>query len=679
MFFSAELLSRRDDGFGLLWLAATLGSSSKSTFKKLPKRSVLSADIARLCGLITEPAEPLALRLSSNLMVGVDMNSVAASSAAQLQMGQSSLRPDALTLSADPVNFLGFDLDDLNYAWDEVAEADETLVASDEEYGVGAAKRKSKAKHKHSSSVVEHARANLHTLQEDHEHLLSNSFDASFSALWPQAGQDPSSSQADAGFNFLDDDLFGAGGELGLDGGIGDELAQELGEGWGVSASDAKHRRSVSVDQRGIAGDAISLDMDFRLDEGNFLIVGDETVVEEPDNTGRNVFRIETDKGTKNLPPPSLAGAPDAEYEQQHAAEDLSPQEAGHHPKAKRTKRTHVLFDSRTELSDDELKAARTEYLKGQDAIRADIEKKRIEKESAQMVEELIWGIPSVFQSPFLVDLWIENCRLQVHTRAEASTIEPLRELEPPSKRRRLGGAQEERPHDFSDWNAVGPEMPQDLHEADDFEITHDGRMRSSEEPGQGRNASRPPSAIGNIVDLGVNSGSQRGFFAPWDDAGPSSSAFGPAGAESDRISIDKADMRIRSRSLSASRRDSFVIPGEGHMSPAGDISRRQSHVSFDEYMLDVPAQALAADESQETDTNVVSLERRSYKFLMYAKMQMQALSGPATSLAFDSIIVPRARKVAAEGFYHCLVLATKDLLRLEQPIPYGSIMINTK
>lgn len=54
---------------GFLRLAATLGS--RSSFKKLPKRDVMGADIIQLCGLITEPAEPLALRLSSNLMVGV--------------------------------------------------------------------------------------------------------------------------------------------------------------------------------------------------------------------------------------------------------------------------------------------------------------------------------------------------------------------------------------------------------------------------------------------------------------------------------------------------------------------------------------------------------------------------------------------------------------------------------
>ena len=50
-------------------LAATLGA--KSSFKKLPRRSVMTADISELCNLIAEPAEPLALRLSSNLMIGV--------------------------------------------------------------------------------------------------------------------------------------------------------------------------------------------------------------------------------------------------------------------------------------------------------------------------------------------------------------------------------------------------------------------------------------------------------------------------------------------------------------------------------------------------------------------------------------------------------------------------------
>lgn len=50
-------------------LAATIGS--KASFKKLNKRSIISANISKLCDMIAEPEEPLALRLSSNLLVGV--------------------------------------------------------------------------------------------------------------------------------------------------------------------------------------------------------------------------------------------------------------------------------------------------------------------------------------------------------------------------------------------------------------------------------------------------------------------------------------------------------------------------------------------------------------------------------------------------------------------------------
>lgn len=50
-------------------MAATLGS--KTAYKNLSKRSVMTADITQLCDLIAEPMEPLALRLSSNLMYGV--------------------------------------------------------------------------------------------------------------------------------------------------------------------------------------------------------------------------------------------------------------------------------------------------------------------------------------------------------------------------------------------------------------------------------------------------------------------------------------------------------------------------------------------------------------------------------------------------------------------------------
>ena len=51
-------------------LAATLGS--KSSLKRLQKRQILSVDVAEACTYLANPPdEPLALRLSSNLMFGV--------------------------------------------------------------------------------------------------------------------------------------------------------------------------------------------------------------------------------------------------------------------------------------------------------------------------------------------------------------------------------------------------------------------------------------------------------------------------------------------------------------------------------------------------------------------------------------------------------------------------------
>jgi meiotic recombination protein REC8 len=74
-------------------------------------------------------------------------------------------------------------------------------------------------------------RADLHTLNENHDHLLSASFDVSLNGSGPLP---MSSSQFDGGFG-LDDNFFGVSDNLDNGGGIADELAKELGEGWGGS------------------------------------------------------------------------------------------------------------------------------------------------------------------------------------------------------------------------------------------------------------------------------------------------------------------------------------------------------------------------------------------------------------------------------------------------------------
>lgn len=47
-------------------LVATLGS--KSTLKNVSRKAILEVDVVKTCGTIIEPAAPMALRLSSNLL-----------------------------------------------------------------------------------------------------------------------------------------------------------------------------------------------------------------------------------------------------------------------------------------------------------------------------------------------------------------------------------------------------------------------------------------------------------------------------------------------------------------------------------------------------------------------------------------------------------------------------------
>ena len=107
----------------------------------------------------------------------------------------------------------------------------------DDEFNPTAKKSKGKqrAREKPPSLLSENIRANLHTLDEHHDHLLSQSFDASFSGTG--FGGPLSASQMEAGFQFSDD-VFGMHDGMGLgEGDIGDELAKELGEGWGAPAN----------------------------------------------------------------------------------------------------------------------------------------------------------------------------------------------------------------------------------------------------------------------------------------------------------------------------------------------------------------------------------------------------------------------------------------------------------
>ncbi|KAI0778213.1 Rec8 like protein-domain-containing protein [Trametes elegans] len=714
MFFSPELLERRDSGYGLLWLAATLGA--KSSFRKLPKRSVLTADISQLCDLIAEPAEPLALRLSSNLMIGVarvyrvkqdifyadvstcynalkkavqDLSTMTAN-AAQLQMGQPTLRMEALTLTADPGTAFGIDFDNVFVAGWEGMTQEEEANASDEDFDPKAKRPKSKGKQKLKdapSAIMEHGRA-LHTLEEHHDHLLAEAFHSSIGGSIAPGGADVSSSQFGV-FGF-DDNVF-ALPEGAVEGDIGDELARELGEGWGISTQQmgqgAQDEPNPFVLGEGAFNAGIGDDFHFSAQEVDIH-------PPEPATSPGHFDRV-------SFPPSGSVIVPLAPFSPRGSnghGEPSAQAELEYGKSAQRKpKRVRLLLDARTELTDDELKMARANYVQEQEQLKREIAQKKLAKESGKLIEEMIYGAPKGVEAPVLIDFWLENFKLQVKARSGELHIEV--QGEPPRKRRRISDAAGagENPHDVSPLPHADDhrmDVDQDLGldlGAGDFpdyqhELNLDSRMRSSEEPGQARRGSRPPSALGSHFDFDLRppqdtvSASQRSAFFPWDHAGPSSSVAGALydlGDGSDVFSARRPSSR-RGHSV-GSKRESFLFPVGGSVPPSpGALGLRTSGIGAEDFQFNVPEEEVN-EESQQS--NVLTLERNSFNFLEYAKMQLRAFPYENAELTFDDV-VPKAtttRRVAAAAFYHCLVLSTKNLMSVRQEEPYAVLKMRVK
>ncbi|KAG6911973.1 hypothetical protein DXG01_000221 [Tephrocybe rancida] len=613
-------------------LAATLGS--KSAFKKLPKRSILTADITQLCDLIAEPLEPLALRLSSNLLVGVarcfaslkkmvdEFRSTAVMDA-RLQMAQSSVRPSAVTLTANPKGVIALDFDALVVDWDEylnIGDRHCTAMVSDDdgfelEDSETRSKRK-KAKANPPAPQAEIPRTELHTLTEHYDHLLSASFDLSYHGSGNDAFGPSSSQVADFG---LDDNIFAMSD--GLDaGGLADELAQEL--GWVTPPRDEVN--------------------DFAMEETNIDVYMGFNQDKEP-NTDHNALNPETPrkklkrKGESRLAKGWLHNAPQDSLLKSSLSENLcasqppiatplhtaspttsfsrllltqddapvplqditSEEQRRANTDVKKPKKTRLLLDARTELTDDELKTARAHYLQAQDLLRRGMDQKQMEKQSGRVLEEKVWGVPSCICAPALADFWQENFKVQVEARTGVLHIHPG-DGNHPHKRRKFDKSANEAPVADQWLPEDFPQEAMDIDPVPGYEPTYikaQDNMRSSEEPGQGRRVSREPSIARDLgIDFGTqigDPGSQKSSMFPWDNAGGSSSsgAFGMPGSDHN-VPVDHVEIRMRGSSQS--RRDSSLVPsqvgslaGGPGFSPA-PIKRASQIVDEEDYAFEV-------------------------------------------------------------------------------------------
>ncbi|KAF7784305.1 hypothetical protein Agabi119p4_470 [Agaricus bisporus var. burnettii] len=714
MFFSPELLSRRDSGFGLLWLAATIGS--KSVFKKLPKRSVMVADIAQLCDLIAEPTEPLALRLSSNLMYGAvrvykvkqelfitDVNTCAAALKKMMQdmrqhtmadknlmLAQASARPQAVTISNDPDSARALMLEELFSGWDDEGNGDIDLITNEDDDDFDPKAQRVKIK-RTEDSAVGLARKDEHTLKDHHDHdtFIPGSLGETFNSA---NGMDLSSSQFEGRFDFEDNFLAISDG-YDLAEGLGDELAVEL--GWAVGEPPqpvAKTAGTVDADIQ-----AADFDMGINLPSADFdsgaqfgfdyvqaTSTPQRTSNKNDENTGQSISPI-----NGNLEDPS---APQLSQYREVGSEqpplmDIRVQNQQDGSSTKKRKRLRLVLDARIELTDEELKIARAKYAESQKELRKEMFHKKLEKDAGKMISDIIWGAPQGINAEQLIQFWRKNFKVQAQGRININDCDD----QEPLRKKRKSHARE-----MTVENTAGsPQFIPEPRELDDpmlgqgaivdFQPLADdnaesAQRRSSEEPGQGRQRSRVSSVergsqFGIDVQAKDSFGSQRSMF-PWDNAGATSSAGGHF--LSDRVDVADADVRLRESPLRSpftyrSRSGSAVV-GLGAISSA--TGGRSSQAFGEEFAIDDGIRD-GVEESQISEMALVTLEKNSFNFLEYAKMQRQAK--PNDELKFATIVpaVTSTRHIAATAFYHCLVLATKNLLHIKQAEPYAPIVIS--
>ncbi|KAG9098380.1 hypothetical protein FRC06_006467 [Ceratobasidium sp. 370] len=612
-------------------MAATLG---KTSIGKLNRRNVLKADIGKLCELVAEPAEPMALRLSSNLLVGVVrvykvkhdiflsevttcftslkrtiLEISAAETSAALNLPFGSVRPDTITLAA-PESGIGMNLD-FDFGgpiWEDFF----TPLANRDRLSPGITSQDFGGTETQTQSQ---SRRPLYTLDEQHADLLAEP-NAPINPLnlddWA-LGTEPSSS----GFG-----LPGSGGP-------------------GLSSS-RPGSRFQSREPRVVGGDEPQ------------QLLESAVAAEGGEHGGRG------------------------EGEHVSAAPKKPRKEKG------------VVQDKRTELREDELTV--DNYVKEQKRLRIEVELRRQERDAARVIDVWMEGVPYGFNCPALDD-WFkqsfkalvnENSHRRKRDEDDVFAAPPL-----PAKRRR-----EETP---SQGPEIGRRVGTPMNFGDEYNWGGDmnlgadlgiPRGSSVEVIEVGMHASRAASQARDDVDV-----SQRSSLLPWDNMGVSSSTNGDAGPvnlpglEGDRMKVDHVTVKLRGSSRS--RRESSAAPSRLSASPGRFGPGLEA---FGDDAFEFPATAEERPSQME-----VTMERNSFKFFEYAfhvplnqvdimkchryvRMQERAQADSSEGVMFSDIVPVESCTVhvAATAFYHTLVLATKSAVRVRQGEPFADFSIKT-
>ncbi|GAA6001740.1 hypothetical protein JCM10207_002291 [Rhodosporidiobolus poonsookiae] len=491
MFYSTEILTSRKTGLAVFWLAATVGSKGGTSFKKLTRSEVLKSNVVKawcVCApspllrcskqgeltlpssllvdseKVITPEEPLALRLSSNLMMGIarvfqQQYTIYASDVSHVHQALKKAITDAnllgpdITIAADlplaplpevnldapagkqakqaqsinldinaGIAFVGFD-PDLNLLQDwrfpgeqpedddlDLGEAPPFFSPLDSREGTPAV-----AQQQQPRAAYQARQAHI-TLQEPQldDYLLQGVGDDV--DLFPSGdfgGDQPVFGEGDEGL------LYGQSPEL--DALIRASSAAGSGRGSVQRYGGPSSSAAGALDMGGFDDNPLQEDFGGGFDDIAGVQVADETLAErvrreheEARARLHNVgdmrrsptpladFDLSGDFGEGERTPSSTSRKRVSDALQQAKSKASKTPAAPAKPKKPKL----VPIDRSTELTDDAFRGMRASYPDRMAAERKKADKMKEDREAHKRAMDLIFGTPAMFQAPGLADFW---------------------------------------------------------------------------------------------------------------------------------------------------------------------------------------------------------------------------------------------------------------------------------
>ncbi|GAA5980051.1 hypothetical protein JCM10908_001513 [Rhodotorula pacifica] len=753
MFYDTEILTSRKGGFAVFWLAATVGSRGGTAVRKLSKKELLSCNVVQACEKVIQPEEPLALRLSSNLMMGIarvfsQQYTIYASDVQQVHAALKKIVSDAVASAPDTtlvvqdtaqwnvlpqqaaaavakeaagggginlsvnagLTFVGYDPDlDLGLEWrlpgeeepEKFDEIDEPPLITPDISILGSPVAKQRKPHQAREEDIKLHEPHLDdyllkqgeqqdndlggedlgfVFEEGEQGLLEGihpDLDAVIHASSAASGRGSARGSQQGGFGApASSSAVGFGEDLG--GFDQQNFDQDFGGGWEVEEQGMDVEGEIDMEEK------IRREVEAaRARWGDVFGFSRSATPFDAENTSQQELQLSgspPSSATQKRISTAVAEAQNKAAEQKQAAQ-----------RPKKPKR--MAIDRNIDMEGAKIRDMRQTYGARMRVEREKADRLKDERAAHDRAVELVFGAPPLLIAPAMTAFWnsevvakmapfegnkalAEKKRLEREQAAQkgASRADTA---EPEGGRRVASGRLSEQPEgaagnlpfeaDFGvDFFANNQDFGGEGFGAMEGDMGGFDQFQFDEEVELGRAAS----ATGR-------SGSQRASALPW-AAEPATSDVGGAfggdfgGASSaaggSKVSLEagvEQPMRSRSPSLLPSPGRGGSVDGllEDDVNAAsagrGSGSPRASGIAMEE-----PALA----------------ENESLKFLSYA--HRQASTVPAGQPLYFSTIVPEtttAPSVAAQALYHLLGLATKGMVKVDQPIAYGEIAVELK